>query len=267
MNCVKPLAPCESGAGSRGVGEEASLLGFLEHAVEATAKTAGPRARPVERLARAGASTHPGEREREIKSWERSYQGHPLKYRGWYSFASAKGALRSIAAPRSSSPPAGESPRGAASDPGRRSPTEAETPRRRSRPAPRGPLGSTPRGSLSPSTPRSGDSRPSRASCAASARLSPKARPRPRPPPIGSVRARAGRRPRDHRLAEGAAVVFGRAGHDRAKLPRLRAMGDRRRGNPGTGEPLATAIRLVAADQVVYHDPDHPSSVVLSVVG
>jgi hypothetical protein len=37
--------------------------------------------------------------------------------------------------------------------------------------------------------------------------------------------------------------------------------------NPGTGEPLATAIRLVAADQSVYHDPEHPSSVVLSVLG
>jgi hypothetical protein len=37
--------------------------------------------------------------------------------------------------------------------------------------------------------------------------------------------------------------------------------------NPGTGEPLASAIRLVAADQSVYHDPEHPSSVVLSVLG
>ena len=36
--------------------------------------------------------------------------------------------------------------------------------------------------------------------------------------------------------------------------------------NPGTGESLATAIRLVAADQVVYHDPEHPSAVVLSVL-
>ncbi len=36
--------------------------------------------------------------------------------------------------------------------------------------------------------------------------------------------------------------------------------------NPGTGEPLGTAIRLVAADQSVYHDPEHPSAVVLSVV-
>jgi putative CocE/NonD family hydrolase len=37
--------------------------------------------------------------------------------------------------------------------------------------------------------------------------------------------------------------------------------------NTGSGEPLATALRLVAADQAVYHDPDRPSSVVLSVVG
>jgi hypothetical protein len=36
--------------------------------------------------------------------------------------------------------------------------------------------------------------------------------------------------------------------------------------NPGTGEPLGTAIRLVAADQTVYHDLEHPSAVVLSVV-
>jgi uncharacterized protein len=36
--------------------------------------------------------------------------------------------------------------------------------------------------------------------------------------------------------------------------------------NPGTGEPLATATRLVAADQQVFHDPGHPSNVVLSVV-
>jgi uncharacterized protein len=35
--------------------------------------------------------------------------------------------------------------------------------------------------------------------------------------------------------------------------------------NPGSGEPVATAVRLVAADQAVHHDPDHPSSVLLSV--
>jgi uncharacterized protein len=33
--------------------------------------------------------------------------------------------------------------------------------------------------------------------------------------------------------------------------------------NPGTGEPLATATTLKAADQAVYHDPAHPSAVIL----
>ena len=35
--------------------------------------------------------------------------------------------------------------------------------------------------------------------------------------------------------------------------------------NPGTGEPRATAVRLVAADQSVYHDPEHPSAITLPV--
>jgi putative CocE/NonD family hydrolase len=35
--------------------------------------------------------------------------------------------------------------------------------------------------------------------------------------------------------------------------------------NLGTGEPLATATRMVVADQSVYHDPRHPSAVVLPV--
>jgi putative CocE/NonD family hydrolase len=37
--------------------------------------------------------------------------------------------------------------------------------------------------------------------------------------------------------------------------------------NPGTGEPLATATRLVPADQEIFHDPAHPSSVSLTVLG
>ncbi len=37
--------------------------------------------------------------------------------------------------------------------------------------------------------------------------------------------------------------------------------------NPGSGEPLATATRLVAADQAVYHDPVRPSAIVLPVMG
>jgi putative CocE/NonD family hydrolase len=35
--------------------------------------------------------------------------------------------------------------------------------------------------------------------------------------------------------------------------------------NPGTGEPHPTATRLLAADQEVYHDPVHPSAIVLPV--
>jgi putative CocE/NonD family hydrolase len=35
--------------------------------------------------------------------------------------------------------------------------------------------------------------------------------------------------------------------------------------NTGTGEPLATATTLVAARQAVYHDPAHPSAVILPV--
>jgi uncharacterized protein len=35
--------------------------------------------------------------------------------------------------------------------------------------------------------------------------------------------------------------------------------------NPGTGEPLATAVSLQAADQAVYHDPERPSAVLLPV--
>jgi putative CocE/NonD family hydrolase len=35
--------------------------------------------------------------------------------------------------------------------------------------------------------------------------------------------------------------------------------------NPGTGEPLATATTFKAADQSVYHDPGHPSAVILPI--
>jgi uncharacterized protein len=36
--------------------------------------------------------------------------------------------------------------------------------------------------------------------------------------------------------------------------------------NLGTGEPLTTATKLRIADQSVYHDPEHPSSIVLPVI-
>lgn len=35
--------------------------------------------------------------------------------------------------------------------------------------------------------------------------------------------------------------------------------------NPGSGEPLATATTLKAAEQTVYHDPAHPSTILLPV--
>lgn len=35
--------------------------------------------------------------------------------------------------------------------------------------------------------------------------------------------------------------------------------------NTGSGEPLGAATTLIAADQTVYHDPDHPSAVILPV--
>ena len=35
--------------------------------------------------------------------------------------------------------------------------------------------------------------------------------------------------------------------------------------NPGTGEPHATATRLLPAHQAVYHDPAHPSAIILPV--
>ncbi|MEU9157358.1 CocE/NonD family hydrolase [Streptomyces sp. NPDC048417] len=33
--------------------------------------------------------------------------------------------------------------------------------------------------------------------------------------------------------------------------------------NPGTGEPRATPTTLHAADQQVFHDPEHPSAIIL----
>jgi uncharacterized protein len=36
--------------------------------------------------------------------------------------------------------------------------------------------------------------------------------------------------------------------------------------NPGTGEPIATATTLKIAEQAVYHDPAHPSAVILPIL-
>ncbi|MBP2324894.1 putative CocE/NonD family hydrolase [Kibdelosporangium banguiense] len=37
--------------------------------------------------------------------------------------------------------------------------------------------------------------------------------------------------------------------------------------NPGTGESRATATTLLAADQSAYHDPQHPSAIILPILG
>jgi putative CocE/NonD family hydrolase len=36
--------------------------------------------------------------------------------------------------------------------------------------------------------------------------------------------------------------------------------------NPNTGEPIGKHARQAAADQQIYHDPDHPSQIVLPVI-
>jgi len=36
--------------------------------------------------------------------------------------------------------------------------------------------------------------------------------------------------------------------------------------NSGSGEPLATGTKLIVADQIIYHDPEHPSAILLPVV-
>jgi hypothetical protein len=55
-----------------------------------------------------------------------------------------------------------------------------------------------------------------------------------------------------------------RAGH-RLRLQVSSGAHPRWSRNPGTGEPLATATRLVAAEQTIYRDSAHPSALVLPV--
>ena len=60
-----------------------------------------------------------------------------------------------------------------------------------------------------------------------------------------------------------AAHVF-RRGH-RLRLQVSSGAHPRYARNTGTGEPLATATKLVHADQQVFHDPGHPSAIILPV--
>jgi len=56
-----------------------------------------------------------------------------------------------------------------------------------------------------------------------------------------------------------------RAGH-RLRLQISSGAHPRFARNTGSGEPLATAAKLLVADQTIYHDPEHPSGIVLSVL-
>ena len=59
------------------------------------------------------------------------------------------------------------------------------------------------------------------------------------------------------------ANVF-KAGH-RVRLQVSSGAHPRFARNPGSGEPLASAVRLIPADQTVFHDPRRPSAVILPV--
>jgi hypothetical protein len=78
---------------------------------------------------------------------------------------------------------------------------------------------------------------------------------RPAPGPDGTIRVRFALWPAAHRF---------RRGH-RLRLQVSSGAHPRYARNPGSGEPLGTATTLIAADQAVYHDPDHPSAIVLPV--
>jgi uncharacterized protein len=78
---------------------------------------------------------------------------------------------------------------------------------------------------------------------------------RPAPEPDGTVRVRFALWPAAHRFRRG----------NRLRLQVSSGAHPRYARNTGSGEPLATATTLLRADQQVYHDPDHPSAVILPV--
>ncbi len=94
----------------------------------------------------------------------------------------------------------------------------------------------------------------SRNVCDALDRVTPKSADRA---PDGTIRVAFSLWPTAHRFSP----------HHRIRLQMSSGAHPRYARNTGTGEPLATATRLRAADQEVFHDPQHPSALVLSVVG
>ena len=78
----------------------------------------------------------------------------------------------------------------------------------------------------------------------------------PEPESDGTLRLRIELCPTAHRFREGHCLRLQVSSGAHPRLAR----------NTGSGEPLATATKLVAADQEVFHDPLHPSSLVLNIV-
>nr|BFE69187.1 hypothetical protein GCM10020092_024880 [Actinoplanes digitatis] len=73
-----------------------------------------------------------------------------------------------------------------------------------------------------------------------------------------------GRGPGAHRARRGLATASP-LGH-RIRLQVSGGAHPRFARNPGTGEPLGTAVRMVATRTTVHHDPVHPSALVLPMV-
>ncbi|GID95089.1 hypothetical protein Adi01nite_45010 [Amorphoplanes digitatis] len=75
----------------------------------------------------------------------------------------------------------------------------------------------------------------------------------------------------DHADEDPVRIALGAAGHRFAAGHRIRLQVSggahpRFARNPGTGEPLGTAVRMVATRTTVHHDPVHPSALVLPMV-
>jgi putative CocE/NonD family hydrolase len=88
--------------------------------------------------------------------------------------------------------------------------------------------------------------------CDALLRLAPG---QPERQPDGTIHVRIPLWPAAHRFSRG----------HRLRLQVSSGAHPRYARNPGTGEPLGTAVRLVRARQQVFHDPGHPSALILPV--
>lgn len=79
---------------------------------------------------------------------------------------------------------------------------------------------------------------------------------RPAPLPDGSLRVTFDLWPTAHRFRKGHSIRLQISSGAHPRYAR----------NTGSSEPLASATRLCIADQSIYHDPEHPSAIVFSVL-